>query len=162
MGLASQALADKHQNWWHLSSIQLAGGIISVPFILIGSEVFFSQGVLGAILSIILGNLIGLFLGYFFIKMSAHNRLNAIENAKQFIGPFFGRALGFFILVDMIGWIAIGLFDGQKYLQNYEFFSRFSAAPIIGAIGSLFLLPGIKGLKKISISMIFPCFMSLT
>ncbi|MDX8430644.1 MAG: hypothetical protein SNF33_02390 [Candidatus Algichlamydia australiensis] len=156
MGHASEALADKHQNWWHLSSIQLAGGVISLPFILIGFQVFSIHGTTAATLYIIFANLIGLIISYFFVIMSESKRLNAVENIKQFTGSLAGRLAAFFILVDTIGWIALGLFDGQKYLQNYEIFSGFSIALITGAAGSLVLLGGIKGLKKISVSTIIP------
>lgn len=99
MGLTSDALADKSQRWWHLSSIQLAGGIISIPVISIASDIFLSSGIANTILSIIIGNFIVLLVSYFIISMSFENRLNAVENAQQFIGKSAGRVLAFFILL---------------------------------------------------------------
>lgn len=156
MGLASSALNDKSQRWWYLSSIQLAGGIISIPVISIGSEVLFSNGIVNTLISILLGNLIILIMSYLVILMSYKNRLNAVENAAQFIGKIGGKVLAFFILTTMIGWVAWELSAGEKFLRMYPFFSKFSIGSIVGVIASLILLTGIKGLKKMSIIVIVP------
>lgn len=156
MGLTSQAKADKHQRWWHLSSIQLAGGIISIPVIAIGSQIFLSSGLLGTVLSILIGNLINLVISYIFISMSFKKRLNAVENATQFLGKIGGKALAFFILTTTIGWVAWELFAGVNLLKIHPFFSKISIGTIIGTIASLILLYGIRGLKILCELTIFP------
>lgn len=156
MGLTSDALADKSQRWWHLSSIQLAGGIISVPVISIASQIFTSSGVLNTILSIIVGNLIVLLISYFIVSMSFEKRLNAVENAAQFIGKNGGRVLAFYVLITMIGWVAWELISGEELLLIFPLFSKFSSGSLIGAVAALILLIGIRGLKALCVVSTIP------
>jgi purine-cytosine permease-like protein len=156
MGLASEAYADHSQRWWHLSSIQLAGGIISVPLIALGAEVLFSNGIVDALLSIIVGNAIIFFLSLCIVLMSFKERLNAIENATLIVGKKGGRILALLVLITMIGWLARQLFAGAEVLQVSPFFSKFSIGSLIGGIASLVTLFGIKGLKNLCIFLIIP------
>ncbi|MBU6383959.1 MAG: hypothetical protein KGR16_06565 [Verrucomicrobia bacterium] len=156
MGLAAQASADHSQHWGHLSSIQLAGGIISVPLIAIGAEILLADGIIGAFFSIILGNLIIFGISLCIVLMSYHNRLNAIENAEQFVGKIGGRILAFFVLITMIGWLPRQLAPASQLLQIFPFFSSFNIGALLGALASLVLLFGIKGLKTLCYFSIIP------
>ena len=137
MGLNSDALADKSQKWWHLSCIQLAGGIISVPVISITSNIVLSSGILNTLLSIVIGNFIILLISYFIVSMSFEKRLNAVENATQYIGKTGGRVLAFYVLITMIGWVAWELISGEKLLLIFPLFSKFSSGSLIGAAAAL-------------------------
>jgi cytosine permease len=162
MGLAAEAIADKSQKWWHLSSIQLAGGLISIPVIATGSQLFMSYGLLNAILSILIGNFLVLIAGYAFICVSFHKRFNAVENAKQFIGNIPGKVLALFILVGALGWVALELQENLKILLKYSVFSKLSAGSLIGAIACLILLRGMKGIKLLCIYSVIPLFLLLS
>jgi cytosine permease len=156
MGLAAKAGADHSQHWGHLSSIQLAGGIISVPLIAVGAEILLSNGIADAILSIILGNLIIFGISLCIVLMSYHNHLNAIENAEQFVGKIGGRILAFFVLITMIGWLPRQLAPASQLLQIFPFFSSFNVGALLGALASLVLLFGIKGLKNLCFYSVIP------
>ena len=147
MGLASQALEDKYQNWWRLACIQLAGGNISFPIIAIGSQMFLSNGITNAIISSVLGNFFILLVSLCFIRISSEERLNAIQNIEKFFGKKTGRILAFLILVSMLGWFAAQLFAGQAILELSPVLSKINICSLIGAVASLALLFGIKGLK---------------
>ncbi len=161
MGLTSQATADKSQRWWHLSSIQLAGGIISVPILSIGSAIFYAHGIGNAILSILLGNAFVYLLSLLMIAMSSNMRLNAVENASQFIGKPASRFFAFLILITMTGWTALQLSSGTKFLQFYPFLTNLSTGSVAGVLASLILLFGIRGLKTLSLIAILPLLFSL-
>ena len=161
MGLTSEAIADKSQTWWHLSSIQLVGGLISIPVIATGSQLFVSYGLINAILSIIIGNFIVLIAGYAFICVSIKKRLNAVENAKQFIGNISSKFLAFLILIGALGWVALELQENLKILLKYPIFSKFSAGSFIGAIACLILLRGMKGIKILCTWAIIPLILLL-
>lgn len=156
MEIASKGVIDKSQRWWHLSSIQLAGGLISVPVISIGSQVFLSNGLVNAVFSIVIGNLILLLASYLIIQMSYKERFHAVENASQFIGKLGGRILAFFILICGISWIAWELYAGNQLLQSHPFFSDINPSTFIGAAAALVLLIGIKGLKYLCVATTIP------
>jgi len=79
--------------------------------------------------------------------MLFEKRLNAIENATQFVGKIGGRMLAFFVLVTMIAWLPRQLSPATQLLQVFLFFSSFNVGALLGATASLVLLFGIKGLK---------------
>lgn len=146
----STNLSDITHNFWQLSSIQMAGGIISIPILSVGPMIALSSGIINAILSIILGNFILLIMSLAIVLMAYKHRLNAVENAKKIIGKKAGRILAFFILISMIGWLARQLSSGMDKIRMFLFFDNFEIGPLIGVISALILLSGIKGLKRIS------------
>lgn len=154
--LTSQALKDHSQRWWHLSSIQLAGGIISLPMISAGSHLILTHGVYSATLSILLGNLFILVISYVVIKMSFTQRLNAVENAKRYIGVMGSKLFAVFILISALGWSGWILLSGTELLKNHPVISSFSDASIVGAVASFVLLIGIRGLKRLTLFAILP------
>ena len=156
MRLTSLALADQSQRWWHLSSIQLAGGIISLPVIGIGSQIAISHGVRTAIVSIIIGNLLVLLASYIMISMSYARRLNAVENAKQYIGVIGSKICAVFLLIGTLGWSGWILLSGAQFLKDHFSFSSFSSASFVGGVASFTLLAGIKGLRRLSLFAICP------
>lgn len=60
------------------------------------------------------------------VLMSFEGRLNAIENATQFVGKTGGRILAFFVLVTMIAWLPRQLSPATQLLQAFSFFSSFN------------------------------------
>jgi cytosine permease len=138
---------DHSQRWWTLSSIQLAGGIISVPILKTGAEIALSHGIKDAFFSIVFGNFLLLLISISIVLMGFRNRLNAVENAEQIIGKKGGRVLAFLILVTIIGWLPRQLLAGSELLKMLPAFSNVQIGPLIGGFASLLTLFGIKGLK---------------
>ena len=139
--------SEQSQKWWPLTSIQLAGGIISIPILTTGTEIALSHGIKDALFSISLGNIILLFISICIVFMSFKSRLNAVENAEQIIGKRGGRVLAFLILVTMIGWLPRQLFAGSELLKMLPGFSNIGIGSLIGGLASLLTLFGIKGLR---------------
>ncbi|MBP9842354.1 MAG: hypothetical protein KBC64_08055, partial [Simkaniaceae bacterium] len=156
MRLTSLALADRSQRWWYLSSIQLAGGVISLPVIGIGSHLALSYGLATAITSILIGNLFVLFISYLMIAMSFPRRLNAVENAKQYIGVAGSKIFAVFILTSALGWSGWILLSGAHLLHKHPFFSTLATGSLVGGIASFVLLIGIKGLKNLALFTVIP------
>ncbi len=122
-----------------------------MPILSIGPQIVVTSGVLNAILSILIGNFIILFISYALVGMSIKNRLNAVENAQQIVGKSWGRVLAFFILVAMIGWLARQLSVSLQKLNLYPFFSNFNVGPLLGTVAALALLFGVRGLKFVCV-----------
>lgn len=156
MSLASESSVDQSQKWWHLSSIQLAGGIISVPLLTIGAQIALSHGIKDALFSIVFGNFIVFLISICIVLMAFRGRFNAVENAEQIIGKKGGRVLAFLILITMMGWLARQLFAGTELLQMTPAFSKVHIGSLIGGVASLLLLFGIKGLKVICVLATIP------
>jgi len=147
MTQAFESGRDSSQRWWSLSSIQLAGGIISVPILTTGAQIALSHGIKDAFFSIILGNGLLFLISISIVLMGYKNRLNAVENAEQIIGKKGGRVLAFLILITMIGWLPRQLFAGSELLKMMPAFSKIQIGSLIGGFASLLTLWGIKGLK---------------
>ena len=138
---------DQSQKWWSLSSIQLAGGIISVPILTTGAQIALSHGMKDAFFSIVLGNSLLFLISISIVLMGFRTRLNAVQNAELIIGKTGGRVLAFLILVTMIGWLPRQLFAGSELLKMMPAFSKVQIGSLIGGLASLLTLFGIKGLK---------------
>jgi purine-cytosine permease-like protein len=139
---------DHSQKWWDLSSIQLAGGIISIPILKTGAEIALSHGIKDAFFSIVLGNSLLFLISISIVLMGFRTRLNAVQNAEQIIGKKGGRVLAFLILVTMIGWLPRQLLAGSELLKMMlPAFSKIQIGSLIGGLASLLTLFGIKGLK---------------
>lgn len=96
------------QSWWQLLCIQ-AGGTICLPVILVGQLVAQKFGWVAALLSIGLGNLFLLMLGYFLASLSIERRLSTVEHAALYFGR---RGRWFFaslMMLSMLGWFGIQL-----------------------------------------------------
>lgn len=88
--------------------------------------------------------------------MSQSNRLNAIENAEQFVGKVGGKILALFVLVSMICWLPRQLEPASQYLKILPIFSKLNIGALLGTLASLVLLFGIKGLKMLCMMCIIP------
>jgi hypothetical protein len=65
----TQNLPDITQNFWQLFSIQMAGGIISIPVLSVGPLIALTSGAMNAVLSIFLGNFIILIMSLAIVLM---------------------------------------------------------------------------------------------
>ena len=96
------------QNWWQLSSIQI-GGAICLPVIMIGHVLSQNYGFSSAILSILLGNGILLFLGLISAKMSYEKQKTTMENAKDYFGEKGVLFFSLTMILSLLGWYGIQL-----------------------------------------------------
>jgi len=98
----------EQQNWWKLSSIQI-GGVVCLPVIMIGQTISQTYGFASAVLGILIGNAILLFMGLIIAKMSCQNRKTTMENAVEYFGE---KGVAFFALalsISSLVWFSVQL-----------------------------------------------------
>ncbi|HEV8053168.1 MAG TPA: hypothetical protein VGP47_11800 [Parachlamydiaceae bacterium] len=108
MTMNEQQIANDHQNWWQMSTIQI-GGVICLPVIMVGQALSQNYGFMSAVVSIIIGNAILLILGLVTVKMSVNNRKTTMQNAEEYFGS---KGVSFFALamiISLVGWFGIQL-----------------------------------------------------
>lgn len=138
---------DAGIRWHKLAAIQ-AGGAICLPVFIIGHALVQKQGEYPAYLSILLGNLILLFLGIVAALRAVALRASSAEMAALVFGPKGKIIFGLSMILSMIGWFGIQLnMMGEAFSYIFPIADAKLASCIFG-IGITFL--GVLGLKGLS------------
>lgn len=101
-------LIVKKQSWWQLLSIQ-TGGTICLPVIMVGGLVYQKCGWLAALLSVGLGNLFLLIIGYLLASMSTYRPQSTVEHAVSYFGNRGKLLFASLMMLSMLGWFGIQL-----------------------------------------------------
>lgn len=142
---------ETEQNYYALSSIQLAGGNWGIPVMAASVSLYLRFGLGFSLFSIFLGNLLILIGYYYFVKMSSGGRLNAVQNIERFFGIISGKFFAFIILISMIGWLALGLERLSQGLDKLSFdLPGVNIQIVVGCLAAIALLFGVKGLRILS------------
>ncbi len=96
------------QSWKGLLSIQ-TGGALCLPIIMVGSLVCQKFGWLAALLSVGLGNLFLLIIGYLLTCLSNYRPQSTAKHAASYFGHRGGSLFASLMMVSMLGWFAIQL-----------------------------------------------------
>lgn len=144
----------KKQSWWQLLSIQ-TGGTICLPVILIGSLVCQKFGWLAALLSVGIGNLFLLILGYLLASLSTYRPQSTVEHATTYFGKTGKWLFGCVMILSMLGWFGIQLnvmsLSAAQLLSGLGFSIPFLPLNIgMGLIISLIMCLGMKAMKNLS------------
>lgn len=148
-------LTDIKQKWWQLASIQSAG-TSSLPIVLFGSLISSSYGIYNAILSILAGNVILMFIGLTINHLSFYKRQSVLELARDYIGYYGGMIVGGALVVFVIfGWIPLQLNLAESELLQVRTIQKYICEEncsikipiILGVISSAIACFGIKGIK---------------
>lgn len=152
----AHALPDKHQSAWHLASIQMAGWT-SLPILATSIVILQRNSLLGAILTIIVGNAILWFVRLVIIAMSYMKRQSTLDVARD----YFGRIGSYFIALLLLGstlfWFVAQTTTGSNSLAhllhieesvNINQFMQISV--LLGTVSTLFCMGGIVLLRKLS------------
>lgn len=108
------------QNWWQISTIQI-GGVICLPVIIVGQTLGQSYGLMSAIVSILIGNAVLLFLGLITVKMSHRNRKTTMQNAEEYFGTKGGSFFALTMIISLVSWFGI-----QLNMMSYGVLDLFS------------------------------------
>src|SRR3990167_934883 len=142
---------DHSQNYLQITSIQSAS--VGIPGVLLGAQLTSTIGPLGAISSILFGNLILWMVGFTIISMAAPNRDNAIQNVQRYIGKVGGMAAACLLIVAFLSWYILQINTTVSIIQN-AYTSIPTALRIGAAFGFLTALlssGGIYFIKKFSL-----------
>ncbi len=151
----SHVVNDRKQKFWVLAAIQASA--MGLPVMLVGGKVAKTYGVVNAIFSVIIGNLILWLLSLCLISMSSFKRFNAIENIKNYLGKIGSNAAASILIVAFMLWFSLQLDSAVHSLEVvYPSMLRGQVVSIIGAcIGitvSIVSMGGIKSIKLICIA----------
>ncbi len=144
------------QKYYHLACIQSAS--IGLPGILIGSHLAnqYDPGI--AICSIIVGNLILWLIGLGIISMAYQDRINAVENIKNYIGKTGGILIALVLLFAFLAWYALQINHTidtlGKLIHSNDQTSKNISIRIgagFGFLTALLAIGGIKLLKRITL-----------
>lgn len=144
----------KKQSWWQLLSIQ-AGGTICLPVIMVGVLVCQKFGWLAALLSVGLGNLFLLIIGYLLASLSTYRPQSTVEHAVSYFGNRGRLLFASLMMLSMLGWFGIQL--NVMSLSCGQLFNMLGIAiPYlflnigIGVIISCVMCLGMKAMKGLS------------
>lgn len=145
---------NKSQPWWQLLSIQ-AGGTICLPVIMVGQLVCQKFGWYAALLSVGLGNLFLLAMGYVLASLSTYRPQSTVEQAVSYFGKQGRPLFASLMMVSMLGWFGIQL--NVMSLSCAQFFDMLGISVpylllniVIGAIISAVMCFGMKAMKGLS------------
>lgn len=144
----------KKQSWWQLLSIQ-TGGTICLPVIMIGSLVCQKFGWASAVLSVGMGNLFLLILGYLLASLSSYRPQSTVEHATTYFGKTGKWLFGFVMILSMLGWFGIQLnvmsLSAVQLFSGFDLSIPFFALNIgMGIIISCIMCFGMKAMKNLS------------
>jgi cytosine permease len=144
----------KKQPWWQLLSIQ-AGGTICLPIIMIGQIVCQKFGWLAALLSVGLGNLFLLSIGYALASLSTYRPQSTVEHAVTYFGNRGRLLFASLMMFSMQGWFGIQL--NVMNLSCEQLFNLFGITTphllrnvVIGIMISAVMCLGMKAMKGLS------------
>lgn len=146
-----------NQNFLHLGCIQSAA--IGLPGIIFGGMLGTQYGTGVALLSICVGNLILWLIGLSIISMVYNNRINAIENIKNYLGRTGTLIAALFLVLIFLNWFALQINSTVFLLDkalHFETWTRNDMTIRLGAafgfIISLLAVGGIHLLKWIAVA----------
>lgn len=158
--LEYQRVTNHDQNFFQLGSIQASA--VSLPAITFGGMLGGVYGSGTALGSIFIGNLILWVIGLAIISMVSNDRINAIENIKDYLGKAGTIIFAVFLVLIFLDWFAFQInstvFLLNKSLQfdvgmQNDMVIRIGAT--LGLITSLFSIGGIRLLKWVSVISVF-------
>lgn len=101
----AQVLSNQEQNFWQLGCI--LGASLGLPGMFVGKALSKQYGTEIAITSICVGNLVLWIIALAVVAMSAKQRNNAIENAREYLGKWGEILTLLFLVFAFLGWYTI-------------------------------------------------------
>lgn len=142
----------KHLSFWELGLI--FGGSLGLPVFFTGKTIALQNGPETAIISVVTGNLILWMIALGIVAMSFQERVNAIDNANNYLGKIGGVLALLFIVLGFLGWFSIQIKASIVPLTNLfvEVSSLNSNSSLrlgagLGLLIALLSIGGIRSLK---------------
>lgn len=150
-----EALTDTNQSVWDLTSIQLAGWT-SLPILATSILILEHNSIVGAVLTIFIGNIILWFIRLGIIAMSHQKRKSTLDISKDYLGHFGGYCIAILLLVSTLIWFVVQTTAASQSLtdlipfQENDQIDQFTQISVFLGIASAFLcMNGISILKKL-------------
>ena len=137
-------LLDTNENYWSLSCIL---GFLGIPGMILGNQLAQTYGVLFAVTSIFIGNLILWVVGMGIVSMT-QGKSHAIDNIKKHFGKISSfLAISLFILAFLM-WYTFQLSSTvSRTCQVFQFHEDWKVGLVLGGIVAAISLGGFKALK---------------
>ncbi|MDE3046351.1 MAG: hypothetical protein KGJ02_06885 [Verrucomicrobiota bacterium] len=143
------------QNFFQLASIICAP--LALPVVIIGAQLAEKFGAGTAISSIIVGNLILWLIGIAMASMPEKERLNAIENIKNYLGNPGKIAVALVFIFAFLNWYVIEInsatisLNSMLHFNNSGFFLNLKVVGVIfGLLSALLSIGGILWIKRLA------------
>ncbi|MBX9923997.1 MAG: hypothetical protein K2Y01_07790 [Rhabdochlamydiaceae bacterium] len=148
-------VTDKNQSVWDLTSIQLAGWT-SLPILVTSLFILETNSILGAMLTIVVGNAILWFIRLGIIMMSYEHRKSTLDISRDYLGTWGGYFIAVLLLFSTLIWYVAQTTAASKTLtclaiikENPQI-DQFTQISVLLGIASAFLcMNGISILKKL-------------
>lgn len=148
-------VTDTNQSIWDLTSIQLAGWT-SLPILVTSLFILEKNSVLGAMLTIVVGNAILWFIRLVIIMMSHEHRKSTLDIARDYLGSWGGYFIAVLLLVSTLIWYVAQTTAASKTLsclavikENPEVDQFTQISVLLGILSAFLCMNGISILKKL-------------
>jgi cytosine permease len=149
-------LQDTHQTWWQLTTIQLSGWM-SLPTLATSILVLKQNSFLGAVLTIIAGNIILWFIRSRLVRMSLEKRLSTLDISRVYFGNTGTYLIATLLLVSTLVWfiaqttVAGGTLTRLISLHEDPHIDQFTQMSVLlGIITAFLCMEGIVVLRKLA------------
>lgn len=152
-----RSFPDKHQNFWHLTSIQ--GMSFALPGLILPGILAKQFGNGTALCSLLIGNLITWFISVSIVSMSSKLKNNAIENVKSFLGEKIGLLVSLILLIALLIWYALQITSFTSVVEKLHLLDIKNVNLFLGSIvGIIIAILAIGGIRFIRLcaTFIFP------
>jgi cytosine permease len=143
-------------NWKQLTAVQ-AGGVFSLPMLLVGHYLCEHHGTLQSVKVIFLGNSLLLALAFGMVSLAVQRPLNTLAWAKMYFTEWGTRLAGLSLMFAMLGWYSLQLKEVSHTLVKFipEQSSWIFKEPkvmicLLSTASLVSVFYGIKGFVKIS------------
>jgi purine-cytosine permease-like protein len=148
-------ISDTHQSVWDLTSIQLAGWT-SLPILVTSLLILETNSVLGAVLTIVVGNAILWFIRLVILMMSQEERKSTLDISRDYLGTWGGYFIAVLLLFSTLIWYVSQTTAASKTLTylavikespQIDQFTQISV--LLGLVSAFLCMNGISILKKL-------------
>ena len=154
-------IPDRHQNFWELASIQLAG-FTSLPMIATSILLLSKYNFISALITLILGNFVLFGIRYVFVKMIGGERKSTLDLARDYVGYSGGYVVAVLLLLSTVAWFVTQTTLASNSLEflvpireGANISEYIQIAAFLGIVSTLLCMEGIVVLKWISV-IVFP------
>jgi len=151
-----QELQDTEQTVWQLLAIQLSGWT-SLPILTTSVFLLQESSFYGAILTILVGNILLWFIRLGMILMSHKKRQSTLDISRDYLGNFGAYFIGVLLLVSTLIWFiaqtaaASNTLTQLLTIEEYPDINKFiQMSVLLGILSTLFCMEGIVVLRKLS------------
>lgn len=159
--MTAHSLPDQHQTVWQLSAIQLSGWM-SLPILATSVLVLEQNSFYGAVLTIIVGNVMLWFIRFAIIAMSYKKRQSTLDISRDYLGHLGSYFIGALCIISTLAWFITQTTAASNTLTHLILMhenpsiDRFTQMSVfLGVISTFLCMNGIVILRKLT-TLVFP------